>query len=359
MITAIVCGSVCIHVPGPTPRITPLPRASLKIIARQLKISPSTVSRALSDHPDVSEETKQRVRRTAQKLEYIPDPIARSLKTQETKTIGVIVPQIRNFFFSAVISGIESHLRKQGYTLVVCQSDELEEREALSVKTLVSHRVAGILVSLSQMTKSLSHFDIATQRGIPVVFFDRTPDAPDVSRVVVDDEAGARSLVEHMITQGYKRIAHIGGPSYLAIAALRLRGFRAALVAHGIDPDCAVTFFRGLNEEDGVIGMQRLLDIDPRPDAVFCVTDPVAIGAFTVLKARALRIPADIALGGFANNPITALLDPPLTTVEQHPGLMGERAASILLQHIRHEGSPSPVTEILHNTLIIRSSTQL
>jgi DNA-binding LacI/PurR family transcriptional regulator len=330
-------------------------RTSLKSLAQHLGLSPSTVSRALRNHPDINEKTKVRVHAAARDLDYFPDSIAQGLKNKSTRTIGVIVPEFRNFFFSSVISGIESCLYDAGYSLVVCQSHEDADREAFNVRTLVGQRVAGVLVSIAQNSTSLDHFRFLRQRNIPYVFFDRAPQDPSVTRVVVDDEGGALAATEHLIERGYRHIAHLAGPETISIAQHRERGFRRALAHHAFTPGPVIR--GGLTEEDGRRGMIQLLSLDHRPDAVLCVTDPVAIGAFTVLKERGLRIPGDCALAGFSNNPITSLIDPPLTTVEQPSVEIGHRAAALLLRQVEHPMQEKAHEELLLTSLVIRQST--
>ncbi len=185
---------------------------TIKDIARELKLSPSTISRALRDHPDISKETKGKVLRTAERLDYYPDILAQGLKSRQTNTIGIIVPEIRHDFFSSAISGIEEIAYSEDFTIMVCQSGEKYDREILNLRSLVSNRVAGVLVSLSQETMDISHFDVLKKRKIPLVFFDRThPNITD-SQVTVDDYKGAFEMVNYLLDKGYKRIAHIAGP---------------------------------------------------------------------------------------------------------------------------------------------------
>jgi LacI family transcriptional regulator len=198
--------------------------ATIKDLARELKLSPSTVSRALRDHPDISPGTKKRVVSLADKLDYHPDSIAQSLQTKKTKTIGVIVPEIKQPFFASVINGIEELAYAAGYTIIVCQSNETADREVVVTRSLGSHRVAGLLVSLSRNTRNLDHFKVLQRRGVPVVFFDRVSNDIEASKVVVDDYKGAFDVVEHLIKSGYKRIAHLAGPQNLSISRFRLKG---------------------------------------------------------------------------------------------------------------------------------------
>lgn len=333
-------------------------RATITDIAKELGISASTVSRALRDHPDISKATRAKVRETAERLDYFPDSIAQGFKKQRTKTIGVIVPEIEHHFFSAAINGIEELAYDAGYTLMVCQSNEDCEREKLNLRALVSNRVAGLLVSLSQSTTDISHFDILKKRNIPVVFFDRTHKDITDSQVIVDDYDGAYELVTHLIQRGYKRIAHIAGPSNILIGGERERGYRDALTDNGMKVDEMFIVRGGYRKRDGTKGVQKLLELEALPDAIFAVNDPVAIGAFVVLKERGIRIPDNIALAGFSNNPISALIDPPLTTVDQASSRIGRSAVKLLLDQIDKGGREAPpVVKVEKTRLIVRSST--
>ena len=319
--------------------------ATIKDLARKLNLSPSTVSRALRNHPDISSETKKRVLQLADELDYHPDSIAQSLQTRKTKTIGVIVPEIKQPFFAAVINGIEALAYDAGYTIIVCQSNENYEREVVYTRSLVSHRIAGLLVSLQR-------------RGIPIVFFDRVSDQIEASKVMVDDYQGAFDVVNHLVGVGYKRIAHLAGLKNLSISLNRLQGYKDALIQGGLRYAEERVVYGGLDDTDGLIGLQKLLTLEKTPDAVFAVNDPVAVGAFTVIKASGLKIPADIALAGFSNTNLSGLLEPPLTTVEQPTYEIGKAAAQLLLEQINHDGDYfRPKTKILKTHLIIRSST--
>lgn len=333
-------------------------RATLSDIARELGTSTSTVSRALRNHPDISESTKEKVREVAERLEYFPDTLAQGFKKQRTTTIGIIVPEIQHHFFSSAISGIEELAYNAGFTIMVCQSNEDYEREKLNLRALVSNRVAGILVSLSQTTKDVSHFEILKKRKIPVVFFDRSHKDITESQVIVDDYQGAYELIKYLAHRGYKRIAHIAGPENIMIGMERERGYRDALTDHNLVVDETLIVRGGYRRRDGSIGVQKLLDLASVPDAIFAVNDPVALGAFVVLKERGIRIPEDIALAGFSNNPLSSLLEPPLTTVDQFSYNIGKRAAQLLLEQIdKGPENVSPVIQVEKTKLIIRKST--
>lgn len=333
-------------------------RVTIKDIAEKLQLSPSTISRALHDHPDINRKTKKKIIDLAEKLNYHPDSIAQSLKKNRTKTIGVIVPEIKHDFFSSILDGIEDVAHKAGYIIIVCKSNESYDREVKNTSALVSHRIAGLLVSISQTTRDSSHFKMAIQSGIPIVFFDRVCDDIQASKVTVDDCEGAYKAVEYLIQSGYKKIAHLSGPEYIIICQERLKGYKKALSKNNIPYDESLVIHSGLNEEDGKIAFQNLLERDNLPDAIFAVNDPVAIGAYMQIKKNNFKIPDDFALVGFTGNPVTYLIDPPLTTVVQPAYKMGKTAAKLLLEEIKSlESSTSIKEKILHTKLIIRQST--
>ncbi len=325
-------------------------------IAKRLEISPSTVSRALNDHPDIKKETREQVKRVAKELRYSPNPIAQSLKSSRTTTIGVIVPEIEHDFFSSAISGIEEVAYQSGYTIIVCQSNESFEREVVNTNVLMHHRVAGVIVSISQNTKSGDHFQDLLRRRIPLVFFDRVCEDVVASKVVIDDYRSAFEAVTYLIGKGYKKIAHFAGPKELDICKKRLSGYVEALKQAQFPVLNDLVRYGGLHEQDGYNSLDYLLKQNKVPDAIFSVNDPVAIGAFQRIKEAGLRIPLDIALIGFSNNKITSLIDPQLTTVDQPSFEMGKKAAELLITAIEDEES-EPTTVVLDAKLIIRGST--
>ena len=327
-------------------------------IAKILKISASTVSRALSDHPDIKEETKIQVRKLAKKLDYSPNPIARSLKNNRTTAIGVIVPEIEHDFFASAINGIEEVAYHAGYTIIVCQSNESFEREIINTNALIQQRVAGIIASISQSTTSGEHFKNVINRGIPLVFFDRACEDITASKVVIDDVQSSFNAVNYLIGKGYKKIAHFAGPRSLEICKRRLNGYTDALKKSGIKVNEEFVRYGGLHEIDGYNSMDYLLKNNMMPDAVFAVNDPVAIGAFQRIKEAGLKIPGDIGIVGFSNNKITNLIDPKLTTVDQPSFEMGKRATEILIDTIENSAKKiKPQIVILEAKLIVREST--
>lgn len=332
---------------------------TIKDIAEKLGISASTVSRALHDHPAIRTEVKKKVRALAEEIGYYPDSIARSLQGRWTKVIGVLVPEIRHDFFSSAIDGIEDVAYEEGYTIIASKSNEDYEREVINTRSMISYRVAGVIASIAQTTRDGRHLSHLVERGIPLVLFDRILKELEVSKVIVDDYKGAFNAVEHLILSGYRRIAHLAGPQHLYISHERLRGYIKALQKHNYPLNETLIIHGGLNEEDGEAGFNELGQLPQRPDAIFAVNDPVAVGAFKSINAIGLRIPEDIGLVGFSNNPITEILDPPLTTVDQHAYAIGQAAAQLVLKEIKDSDKTSrPITQIVNTELIIRGSTQ-
>ena len=325
-------------------------------IAKKLGISPSTVSRALSDHSGIKTETKELVKRTAEELRYSPNPSAQNLKSNRTTTIGVIVPEIKHDFFSSAISGIEEVAYHSGYTIIVCQSNESYEREVLNTSVLMHHRVAGVVVSISQNTKSGEHFQDLLRRKIPLVFFDRVCDDIKASKVVIDDYKSAYDAVTYLIKKGYKRIAHFAGPKGVGIYEKRLRGYVDAIKDNQIVLNDGLMLHAGLDAQNGYDAMDSLFKSNTIPDAIFTVNDPVALGACKRVKEAGLKIPGDVAAVGFSNNVVTSVADPPLTTVDQFPFEMGKRATEILILTIDN-GMIEPRTIVMDTKLILREST--
>lgn len=327
-------------------------------LAKRLKLSPSTVSRALRDHPDISTATKERVIDMAAKTNYQPNLIAQSLQNRRSNNIGVIVPEIRNTFFSTVISGIEEVAYEAGYTIMVCQSADSYERELLNIRALAANRVAGMLVSVSQQTTDFSHLESVMNQGIPLVLFDRIKEDLEVSKVIVDDFAGAYKAVSHLVERGRKRIAHIGGTTTMNVSRRRKEGYEAALRDGGQEIKSEYLIYQGYHEEDGYAAAAKLMQLPEPPDAIFCINDPVAIGAFMYLEERNIEIPACVALVGFSNNPNTTLIRPRLTTVNQPAFDIGRKAVELLLQKFASDAAEDDnITIVLPTELIVRESS--
>lgn len=326
-------------------------------LARRLNLSASTVSRALRDHPDISIQTKERVRAIAAQTNYQPNLIAQSLQTRRSNNIGVIVPEIRNTFFSTVIGGIEDLAYEAGYTIMVCQSNDTFERETINTRALAANRVAGMLVSVSQETRDFSHLRQVIGQGMPMVLFDRAVEEIDVPTVVVDDYHGAYRAVTHLIETGRTKIAHLTSSTSLYIGRKRRAGYEAALKDHGLSVRPEYIVEGGCHEEDGRRGASRLMNLEDPPDSIFAINDPVALGAFSYCQDNGIEIPARMGLVGFSDNPNTALVRPPLTTVSQPAYEIGRTAASILLDIFNGSTFKNGKTTTLETRLVIRGST--
>lgn len=333
-------------------------QVTIKDIALQLNISPSTVSRALKDHPDISSDTKKAVNELAKKLHYQPNSIALSLRKQRSFTIGVIIPEIVHYFFSNVISGIEDVADKEGYHVIICQSNESYEREVRSTHALLSSRVDGFLVALSRETENYEHFEEIYDKGIPIVFFDRICEKLDTSRVIVDDFDGAFKAVEHLISIGCKRIAHLAGPEKLLISKYRLNGYLEALKKHqiAIDEQLIIHYKEGTREE-GQNYTQRLIHLSHPPDGIFAHNDVVAIGSIQALKSHGLNVPEDIAVVGFSNWEFSSYTDPTVSSVSQPGYEMGMEAARLFINQMKEKEDYKSETKVLKTELIIRASS--
>ncbi|RZS97321.1 LacI family DNA-binding transcriptional regulator [Cecembia calidifontis] len=338
-----------------------LGQATIKDIARELNVSSSTVSRALKDYPGISFETKKKVKDLAEKLNYRPNAIALSLRKSKSFTIGVIIPEVVHFFFSTVISGIEEVAFKNGYNVILCQTNEKLEREINCVETMLSNQIDGLLVSYSKETTDFSHFINLIDMEIPVVFFDRIPNIKNAVNVTVNDFSGGYQATKHLIDQGYRRIAHLAGPSNLAISKKRKEGYLAALSDSGIsiDENLIVECPSANEKESFEICLRLFKDPINRPDAIFAHHDIVAAGAMMAIKSLGLRIPEDIGVVGFSNWQFASMIDPPLTSVLQ-PGIqIGEKATKILLEMIQNKDiNHQEISNVVLDTeLLIRKSS--
>ncbi|RSK44421.1 LacI family DNA-binding transcriptional regulator [Hymenobacter perfusus] len=341
---------------------TPLARtkASITDLAQQLGVSVSTVSRALSDHPGISDATKKKVWKLAKELHYQPNHMAAGLRKGRSNLLGVLVPHIDGHFFTMIVKGIETVASKAGYNIMICQSNEDVAHERKNIETLLSAQVEGILVSMSRTTRDFRHFEKVRKQEIPLVFFDRVLDGLDVSAVVLDDREGGYQSTKHLIKQGCRHIAHFGGPQHLNIYKNRRQGYIDALLEAGLPLQEELIFYCDMTLEDGIRGMQQMLALPTPPDAVFSASDFSVVGALQELKRRKLRVPQDIALVGFSNEMFTSLTEPMLTSVDQRCEQMGQSAVRLFLE-MREESSTtfSPRRVVLQPDLLIRESSLL
>lgn len=332
---------------------------TIKDIARKLNISVSTVSRALRGSADINPETKKLVLDLAAELDYQPNTIALSLVKSQTNIIGVIIPDITIPFFASAIRGIQEVASAAGYNVMICQSSESEETEKNNTQALLSSRVAGLIVSVSGQTRNFDHFRNVQRRGVPLVFFDRVCEDIEASKVLVDDYHGAYKAVDHLVRMGCQRIAHLAGPELLKLTQNRQRGYLDALHHHHLAADPDLLIHVEFNRKQAYEATERLLQMPNPPDAIFAISDRVAIGAILALKEHNIRIPEEIAVVGFGNEATSAILDPALTTVMQHPFDMGKIAAQLFLEQVKNGPETfKPQTRILDTELIINKSSR-
>lgn len=332
--------------------------ATIKDIARKLGVSISTVSRSLRNFPDVNPETKKKVLEMAEKLDYEPNAIATSLVNRKTNTLGIIIPSFAIYYYTAAIIGIQETAARAGYNLMVCHSNESYASEVNNVLALTSARVDGMIVSITKETLNFEHFRQVQRKGIPLVFFNRVAEELDAPSVVVDDYDGAFKAVEHLIQTGSKRIAHISGPKTLQLTRNRLNGYIDALKRYDMPVDERLITHGDFSLDNGRDGARHLLSLADPPDAIFSVNDAAAFGAMAYVKAKGLKIPDDVAIVGFTNEPLTELVEPALTTVGQPVYELGKIAAELFL--IRTLTDPKtyvPETRVLKTKLIVRNSS--
>lgn len=329
---------------------------TIKDIARELSISVSTVSRALRDAYDVNPETREKVMAKAAELNYKPNFNAIGLVQSQTRQIGVLMPAITNYYFSTVFTGIEEIAYANGYNLIVFITNDSADREQAILRALSLSSLDGLLVSVSAQT-SYPHFEELIRNGIPVVFFDRIAETIATSRVMQDDYHGAYVATQHLIDQGYRRIAHIAGPAGLTFTQRRQKGYLDALANHEIPTRPEWIIHSGFSQECGFDDVAQLWNLAEKPDALFAANDRKAIGAMLALKARNVLIGKDVGVIGFTNDPMSQIISPSLTTVAEPAFEIGKRSCELLLKHITKRNFEAQEV-ILPARLIVRESTQ-
>jgi LacI family transcriptional regulator len=327
-------------------------------IAKALDLSPATVSRGLKDHPAIKKDTRKRIKETATEMGYQHNMYARNLRVKNTNTIGVIIPRLNSYFMSTVIAGMEKIANQRGYILIISQSQESVEREIASVNTMYNSRVDGLLVSLAYDTDNIDHFDALLKKQIPVIFFDRVVEHPSCTSIVIDNAKAGFDATHHLLEQGRKRIVYIGGNLKRNVYADRLKGYKLAHLEMGIPVDDSLQIINDLSEQAGIEAAQQILGMKPRPDGIFAANDTSAVACIQELKRNGLKIPDDVAVVGFNNEPISRVVEPNLTTIHYPGREMGEIAASTLINSINQLPASSLNTLVLRHLLIIRDSSK-
>ena len=324
-------------------------KVTISDIAKELNTTAATVSRALSNHPAISVKTKEAVRKAAIRLKYKKNTIAASLQSGKTNFIGVIIPSAEITFFGSVIHGIESIANLNGYNILIYQSNENMEHEAKGIETFLSARVDGILASISKNTIDFNHFLEVKARNIPLVLFDRTNDKLELPSVVIDDFKGAFLATEHLIKQGYKRIAHITGAENIKIWNTRLKGYKKALATYKIPFDPNLIYVGDITIESGKEAVKYFFEKPNPPDAIFAVEDFTALGVIKELKDRKIKIPEEVGVIGFANELFAEHISPALSSIDQQTVLMGKESIKLLLELI----SGKEKNQSLHRKVIL------
>jgi len=335
------------------------PRITLKKIAKEFGVSISTVSKALKDSHEISEETRGRIKAFADYYHYKPNNLALQLRNQKTSVIGVIIPEIVHHFFSTVINGIEKYATEKGYNVMVCLSNESYEKEVSNMSVLTNGSVDGLIVSMAretQQNQNFKHFDALISDDFPLVLFDRINDEIQCDKVIIDDIGGAFKATNHLIEIGSKRIALITTHDFISVGSLRREGYLKALTSQGIKVDESL-IYKIDDEKDLYEQIEKAINVANPPDAILAVNEIYAAIALKIAKEKGLNIPKDIAIIGFTSGLISEFTNPPLTCVEQHGFLMGKQAAELLINRIENTAPAVFQKEVISTNLKIRKST--
>ncbi|TDX83261.1 LacI family transcriptional regulator [Epilithonimonas xixisoli] len=330
-------------------------------ISKKLNVSVATVSRALNNHPRISQATKELVAATAKEMNYKQNNLAKALQSGETKTVGVIVPYINTNFFSSVIRGIEEELSPHGYRVIICQSHDDTNIEKKQLNTLLNTQVDCIFISISRNTTDLEYVSkILNTTNTPIIFFDRKKDVPGISTITIDDHKGAYLATEHLINQGYKNIYHFSGDQNLEIYQHRLSGYISALNDYKIPVVEDNIINTGSSIEEGILAMKNVWKRKIKPDAIFSASDFTALGVCKEIKNLKLKMPQDIGVIGFSNEPFTQFMELSISSVDQTPVLMGKISANVFLESIKDNFSGITIEKklVLKPILCVRESSK-
>ncbi|OKS87311.1 LacI family DNA-binding transcriptional regulator [Mucilaginibacter polytrichastri] len=337
----------------------PKKRTTIYDIAQKLNVTPSSVSRALNNSNYVNEATKKLILKTAEELNYKRNTMASNLRKGHSKTIGVVVPRINQNFFSNVIAGIEDATYKQGYNLIICQSNESYEKEVQSVNTLINQHVDCIVISVSIESNDHKHLQNVLDQNIQLIQFDRVADELETLKVINDNEQASFEAVDHIIEQGYKRIALLEGPQNLDIFRQRKKGYLNALAKHNIPVVNELIIENTWTKELGAKATRQLLSLPEPPDAIFASTsDFSALGVLEVATAMNIKVPSQLGICGYSNEAFTELTSPSITTIDQFSFYMGKTVANLYFQELENSDTiVVPKIISIKPKLIVRSST--
>ncbi|MFP4844309.1 LacI family DNA-binding transcriptional regulator [Winogradskyella sp. PE311] len=334
-------------------------RTTIKDIAKVLNISAAAVSKAMHNDSRISSKTKDAVKRVAKELNYQPNHLASALRKGKSNLVGVIVPRTNSNFFSSVVEHMEAVLNKAGYNIIITQSNESFEKECKNIDTLLFTQVDGIIASMANETVDLSYYEKIKSKGIPLILFDRGENDLNVDYIGINDYDSSHMIVEHLISKGCKRIAHIGGYRRTRIFNNRIRGYIDAIQKNNLPIDDSLIIESALTLEDGRLKMKNLLKLKNRPDAVYVAGDYAALGALQVLNEELISVPNEIRLIGFGNEPFTSLVSPTITSVDQHSKDIGRIAAETFLKRVAQPELKQNLNKIILDAeLIIRDSSK-
>jgi DNA-binding LacI/PurR family transcriptional regulator len=345
-----------IQTPGPNPtrRRT---QTTISDVAKAVGVAPSTVSRALNGHTDISPATRQAIIDTARELDYKPNMLAQSLKSRQTHTLGVLIPDLERPFFATAVSGIQAVATEAGYRVMICQSKESYHTEVSNVQALVASQVDGLLICHSRETQNFDHVKPAACQGIPVVHFDRVSNEVDSAKVILDDWNGAYNVTEHLIQQGARRIAILAGPASLLISRNRLAGYQHALKTYHLPLRPEYEAHIEFQPREAEEALKTWLALPEPPDAIFAINYTNAFDLLVALKKRGIRVPQEMAVVGFGDEFLASMIEPGLTTVNLHPYRIGQQAARLILEQVQQKDDFQPSTFVIAGDLIIRQSS--
>ncbi|MDR0371899.1 MAG: LacI family transcriptional regulator [Prevotellaceae bacterium] len=329
-------------------------KTTIKDLAKALGISIATVSRALNGSHEIHPETRAKVLAKAKELRYKPNIQARNLLKRRNNMIGVVVPEFITFFFPEIIIGIQEVVNKEGYQVLICQSNESSTLERKNIEMLEESMVEGLIVSVAKESKNLDLYERLINEQMPIVFVNRILPELRASQVIIDDRKWAFKAVEHLIKCGYRKIAHLAGNEHLSVTKRRLQGYLDALQAYDIPIQERLIMYVGIQQDRAKAGIDLLMNLKEKPDAIFAINDPIAVGSMLELKKRGLKVPEDIAVVGFSESPIGKIME--LTSVSQPTFEIGRIAAETLLKQIKNFDTPTE-TIILDAKLNIRNSS--
>lgn len=326
-------------------------------IATKLNITAATVSRALNNNPNISNATRELVTQTAEKMGYEQNRLALALKSGKSNNVGVIVPRIDSNFFGSVIRGIEEELTPFGYHVIICQTNGDEAKEISNIDTLLNSQVDAIFISTS--SKNVAPFERILRKDIPLIFFDRKKTMDNVSSVTINDFEGGYKATQHLIDNGCKKIVHFAGDLNIEIFNERFEGYKQALIDNDIDYTEEYVLRTRSSIEDGRKAVKKLLKMKNPPDSIFSASDFAALGAIQELKAKNLKVPEDVSVIGFSNEPFTKFMELSISTIDQFPLEMGKMTAKVFLEQVNNsEKIKIEKKVVLDPELIIRKSTQ-